>query len=108
MDITDMDSKNVFNHYSDYIKKRYGARIQKITVDAGFTCPNRDGKKGIGGCIYCNNQSFSPGHRSTLSIKDQIHDRLQKLLTRYNASKYLVYFQSYSNTYADLSTLKKC
>ena len=99
-------SKSAFNRYSDYIKKLYGERIQKITVDAGFTCPNRDGSKATGGCIYCNNQSFAPGHGITMTVKEQVLFHMTKVAQRYNASKYLVYFQAYSNTYDTLERLR--
>ncbi len=102
-----MEMIHPYRRYSDYMKELYGKRVQKITVDAGFTCPNRDGTKAYGGCIYCNNESFAPGHKSTLSISEQIHFHKKKLATRYNASQYLVYFQAYSNTYSSLEHLKK-
>lgn len=102
-----METGKTFTRYSDYMKKLYGERVQKITVDAGFTCPNRDGTKATGGCIYCNNESFAPGHRSTMSIKEQILFHMKKLSTRYNVSRYLVYFQAYSNTYDTVERLRK-
>lgn len=96
------------NAYSDYFRKRFGARVQKITIDAGFTCPNRDGTCGRGGCTFCNNKAFNPSYNDPdNSITEQIRQGMEFHRTRYRkASQYLAYFQAYSNTYADLSTLK--
>ncbi len=98
-----------YNRFSDYQRKRYGERVQKVTVDAGFTCPNRDGTKGLGGCIYCNNESFNPGYNSaSKSITLQIEEGIEFLKRRYkNVRKFIVYFQPYSNTYAPLDILKR-
>jgi len=97
-----------YNNYSEYIKKKYGERVQKVTVDAGFTCPNRDGTVASGGCTYCNNESFNPGYNSSAkSITQQIHEGVGFLKRRYGVKKFIVYFQPYSNTYASLDTLKK-
>ena len=94
--------------YSQYMKKKYGQRIQKVTVDAGFTCPNRDGTVARGGCIYCNNESFNPGYNSPdKTITLQISEGIQFLRRRYGVDKYIVYFQPYSNTYASLDQLKR-
>lgn len=96
-----------FNAYGDYIKKRFGSRVQKVSVDAGFTCPNRDGSKGVGGCTYCNNTSFVPPYcRPGMSISQQVAAGISYLSRRYGAHKFIVYFQAYSNTYAPLSALK--
>ena len=97
-----------YNTYSYYMNQRYGERIQKVTVDAGFTCPNRDGTVASGGCTYCNNESFNPGYNSAAkSISDQISEGIEFLNRRYGSKKYVVYFQPYSNTYASLDRLKK-
>lgn len=89
------------------MKKQYGERIQKVTVDAGFTCPNRDGTVARGGCTYCNNESFNPGYNSALKpVSQQIEEGIEFLNRRYKTSKYIVYFQPYSNTYASLSRLQ--
>jgi len=97
-----------YNAYSEYIRQKFGKRIQKVTVDAGFTCPNRDGKVAFGGCIYCNNESFNPGYNSsTKSIRQQIDEGVEFLKRRYGVNEFIVYFQPYSNTYASLDTLKK-
>lgn len=96
------------NTYSDYFRKRFGARVQKITIDAGFTCPNRDGTCGTGGCTFCNNKAFSPSYSEPgKSIQEQILQGMEFHRTRYRkATRYLAYFQSYSNTYGDLGSLK--
>jgi radical SAM protein (TIGR01212 family) len=94
------------NFYSGYMKKAYGQRIQKVSVEAGFTCPNRDGKVAHGGCTYCNNESFSPMLGSGLSVSEQVRTGIERLKRRYKAKQFLAYFQSYSNTYAPLNTLK--
>ncbi len=100
--------KNIYNQYASYLKAKYGERVQKITVIGGFTCPNRDGTKGHGGCIYCNNDSFGPpSHLATQSITEQINHGIKTSKRRYKANKYLVYFQTYSNSYAPLEQLKK-
>ncbi|MCB2197722.1 MAG: TIGR01212 family radical SAM protein [Bacteroidetes bacterium] len=98
-----------FNAYSNYFKRTFGERVQKVTIDAGFTCPNRDGTKGIGGCTYCNNDAFNPSYCTPdKSITQQINEGIEFHEKRYRrASKFLAYFQAYSNTYAPLDKLKK-
>lgn len=100
--------KHRFNSYSNYFKKTFGERVQKITVDAGFTCPNRDGSLARGGCSYCNNDAFSPSYcHPGKTIVQQVEEGIEFHKVRYRrANKYLVYFQAYSNTYAPLSRLK--
>jgi radical SAM protein (TIGR01212 family) len=97
-----------YNKFSAYLRERFGERIQKITVDGGFTCPNRDGTKGEGGCIYCDNEGFSvatylPGH----SIHDQIRAGIDAARRAKKGKKFIVYFQSYSNTYAPVNILRE-
>ena len=98
-----------FNAYSDYFKRRFGERIQKVTIDAGFTCPNRDGTKGYGGCSYCDNDAFNPAYcKPSKDIATQIREGMDFHKKRYRrARRYLAYFQAYSNTYAPLDELKK-
>ncbi|MGD0341950.1 MAG: TIGR01212 family radical SAM protein [Bacteroidales bacterium] len=98
-----------FNTYSSYFMNLYGTRVQKLSIDAGFTCPNRDGSKGRGGCTYCNNDAFNPSYcKPSKSITQQIEEGIIFHRNRYRrADKYLAYFQAYSNTYAPLETLKK-
>lgn len=94
--------------FGRYLKERFPFKVHKIPIHAGFTCPNRDGHRGLGGCTYCANESFSPNARgsSILSIKEQIRRGKTFLRSRYNAEKFIVYFQAFSNTYADVPTLR--
>jgi radical SAM protein (TIGR01212 family) len=95
------------NTFGGYLRKRFGTVVSKVNVDAGFTCPNRDGTVGVTGCIYCNNNSFRPTEcRSETSIKEQIRKGIRYLSVRYGAKRFLVYFQPYSNTYASVSELE--
>jgi hypothetical protein len=87
--------------------RRYGERVHKIAINAAFTCPNRDGSKGRGGCSFCNNVSFSPNSKTTISLAAQIQAGREVLRRRTGARKYLAYFQAYTNTYADIATLEK-
>ncbi|MEI6049987.1 MAG: TIGR01212 family radical SAM protein [Bacteroidota bacterium] len=98
-----------FNAYSNYFRRIYGARVQKVSIDAGFTCPNRDGTKGSGGCTYCNNDAFNPSYCvPSKTIIKQIEEGIEFHKWRYSeAVSYLAYFQAYSNTYAPLEVLKK-
>lgn len=98
-----------FNSYSAHIKKHFGGRVQKVSIDAGFTCPNRDGTKGSGGCTYCNNDAFNPSYCTPRkSISAQIAEGIEFHRTRYRrATGYLAYFQAYSNTYAPVSELEE-
>lgn len=98
-----------YNSYSEYFKKAFGQRVQKVAVDAGFTCPNRDGTKGIGGCTYCDNDSFNPSYcHPTKSVALQISEGIEFHSRRYRRAKdFLAYFQPYSNTYASIDRLKQ-
>ena len=98
-----------FNSYSNYFTKQLGGRVQKISIDAGFSCPNRDGKISTGGCTFCSNEAFNPSYcRPEKSIKQQIEEGIQFHRKRYRrASQYLAYFQPFSNTYKPLEELKK-
>jgi len=97
-----------YNSFGTYIKKLFGATVYKVNVDAGFTCPNRDGTVGTSGCIYCNNDSFRPNScRPTLTVSEQIHNGITYVKKRYKAEKYLVYFQPYTNTYAPVDELER-
>jgi uncharacterized protein len=97
-----------FNAYSNYFRSLYGARVQKVSIDAGFSCPNRDGTKGSGGCTYCNNDAFNPSYCiPSKSVTQQIREGIEFHKRRYSeAVTYLAYFQAYSNTYASLEILK--
>ncbi len=98
-----------FNSYAGYFRRRFGDRVQKLSVDAGFTCPNRDGTVGRGGCTFCINGAFTPSYCSPAkSISQQIDEGIEFHRNRYRtAQRYLVYFQSYSNTYAPLERLRE-
>ena len=97
-----------YNTFVGYYKKKYGERLQKIVIDAGFTCPNRDGTVGRGGCTFCDNAAFHPAYSSPgKSIHDQMEEGMEFHRVRYRtATSYLAYFQSYSNTYASLDRLQ--
>ena len=96
-----------YNAYVDYLKGKFGNRVQKVIVNAGFTCPNRDGTKGYGGCIYCNNDSFKPSYcEPEMSITDQVEAGIAFLSRRYKVDQFMVYFQPYTNTYAHLDKLQ--
>lgn len=98
-----------FNAASNAIRKKFGGRIQKVTLDAGFTCPNRDGTKSTGGCSFCNNNAFNPSYcHPEKSIAQQIQEGIEFHETRYKAAgSYFAYFQAYSNTYANVDLLDK-
>lgn len=97
-----------YNDYSSYIKNTFGQRVQKISVNAGFTCPNRDGVKGIGGCTFCNNSTFSPAYSDAdKTVTAQIDKGISFFRPKYQAQHYLAYFQSYSNTYGETEHLLK-
>ncbi len=98
-----------YNSQSEYFKSKYGVRLQKLVVDAGFTCPNRDGTKGRGGCTYCDNNAFHPNYSTPdKSIGRQLDEGIEFHRGRYRrAGGYLAYFQPYSNTYAPLEKLRE-
>jgi hypothetical protein len=97
-----------FNSYPQYFKKQFGERVQKVSIDAGFSCPNRDGSLARGGCTYCNNDAFNPSYcQPQKSVTTQLEEGIEFHLKRYRrAKKYLAYFQAFSNTYAPLEKLK--
>lgn len=96
-----------YNDYGSFIKKTFNQRIQKISLNTGFTCPNRDGTKGIGGCTYCNNNTFSPGYCKPIkTISQQLEEGILFFSKKYTAQKYFAYFQSYTNTYSTVDILK--
>ena len=97
-----------YRSFGPYMKDRFGETVYKVNVDAGFTCPNRDGTAGYGGCIYCNNDSFRPAScKSVIPVKEQVRNGISYVEKRYGAKKFIAYFQPYTNTYADVDTLKK-
>ena len=107
MNIPDFNGRR-FNSYSNYFIKQFGGRVQKISVDAGFSCPNRDGKISTGGCTFCSNAAFNPSYcHPEKSIRQQIAEGMEFHQKRYRrASQYLAYFQPFSNTYKPLEELK--
>jgi radical SAM protein (TIGR01212 family) len=91
-----------------YLKRRFGARVQKVSVDAGFTCPNVDGSVAVGGCTFCDNRSFSPSRRiPRQSITAQIDDGIRRLKRRYDCNQFTAYFQPATNTYAPVERLRR-
>ncbi len=93
--------------FGEFLKEHFPYKVQKIAINAGFTCPNRDGSKGTGGCTYCNNQTFNPEYcKNDLSVTEQITRGKQFFSKKYPEMKYLAYFQAYTNTYAELDHLK--
>jgi len=102
-----MDMQKRYNDLNTYLRNIFGCRVQKITIDAGFSCPNRNGKIATGGCIYCNARGSGTGaHARGLSVTDQIIQGKKALSKRYKAKKFIAYFQSFSNTYAPLDKLE--
>ena len=100
--------KKRYNDYGTWIREQFPFRVQKISVDAGFSCPNRDGKVGRGGCVFCDNRTFNPAYcEREKSITEQIMAGKEFFKRKYPDMKYLAYFQAYSNTYADVETLKR-
>lgn len=96
-----------YNDYGHWIRGIFPFRVQKIAIDAGFSCPNRDGTKGLGGCIFCDNRTFNPSYCiREKSITEQMEDGKSFFARKYPDMKYLAYFQAYSNTYAPLNVLK--
>lgn len=97
----------VVHSFGCAMRKKYGEKVHKLAINAAFTCPNRDGSKGIGGCSFCNNSSFSPNAKQPPTINEQIDLGMQVVQRRTGAKKYLAYFQAYTNTYADINLLKQ-
>ena len=105
-----METKNQkrYTDYSSYVRNKFGSRVQKVSVNAGFTCPNIDGSKGNGGCTYCNNNTFNPEYCKPIKpISQQILEGISFFSKMYKSQKYLAYFQAFTNTYAPLKELKQ-
>ena len=97
-----------YHDFGTWIRNQLPFRVQKISIDAGFTCPNRDGRIGIGGCIFCDNKSFNPSYCShKKSVTEQLEDGKRFFAKKYPDMKYLVYFQAYTNTYDVVDKLKQ-
>ena len=100
--------KKRYNDFPTYFRNKFSERVQKVSVDAGFTCPNRDGSKGKGGCTYCNNKTFKPSYCNLEnSVTHQIQKGVNFFAKKYEAMKFLAYFQAYTNTYAPLEDLQR-
>ena len=95
----------LYRDYNSYLRETFGCRVQKISLDAGLGCPNRDGTVGRGGCIYCNAKGSGTGAARFAGISEQIKTGKERLAEKYKAKKFIAYFQSFSNTYAPLSKL---
>lgn len=101
-------STYLYTEFSHFLKQYFTEKVQKISVHAGFTCPNRDGKIGRGGCTYCNNQTFNPEYCATQrSVTEQLEEGKAFFGRKYPEMKYLAYFQAYTNTYGELEHLKR-
>lgn len=98
-----------YNSYNEYFKNTFGQRVQKVSIDAGFTCPNRDGSIALGGCSYCDNDAFNPSYCMAVKpVSQQINEGIEFHKIRYRrALRYLAYFQTYSNTYAPVQQLRQ-
>jgi uncharacterized protein len=94
--------------FSRFLKERFGGKVYRVTVDGGFTCPNVDGTAAVGGCVFCDNRSFSPNRRlPRIGVRDQVERGIRLLDSRYGAKEYLAYFQAATNTYAAPAKLKR-
>ncbi|MBK1644871.1 TIGR01212 family radical SAM protein [Thiocapsa imhoffii] len=95
------------NTFGQYLLNRYGQRVHKLALHAGFTCPNRDGRKGVGGCSFCNNVSFSPNAKTPIPIAEQLDAGRAVLAKRTGARRFMAYFQAYTNTYDPIEALRE-
>lgn len=98
----------IYNDYGAWMRRQFPFRVQKISIDAGFSCPNRDGHISHGGCTFCDNRTFNPSYcQPSKSITEQITEGKEFFRHKYPDMKYLAYFQAFSNTYATLDTLQR-
>lgn len=103
-----METKIRYNDFPTFLKRLFTGKVQKISINAGFTCPNRDGTVGYGGCTYCNNQTFNPEYcRTEKPVSVQLEEGKRFFAHKYPEMKYLAYFQAYTNTYGELEMLKR-
>ena len=103
-----MSTTEPYYSYSTWLKRHFNVKVQKISIDAGFTCPNRDGVVGTGGCVFCNNRAFNTSYcNPSHSISRQIENGKKFYAEKYPDMKYLAYFQAYSNTYAPIEVLRR-
>ena len=106
MDLNKVNTPH-YNDYGTWIRRQFPYRVQKISIDAGFTCPNRDGRISTGGCIYCDNRTFNPSYcQRRHSVTQQLEEGKRFFAHKYPDMKYLAYFQAFTNTYAPLAQLK--
>lgn len=102
-----MEETKHYNDFSTWLRRQLGCKVQKISIDAGFSCPNRDGTLATGGCVFCDNKAFSPAYcRGNKSVKRQVEDGISFFKKKYKDMKYLAYFQAFTNTYAPVEHLK--
>ena len=102
-----MPQQRLYYDFATFLSHYFEGKVQKISIHAGFTCPNRDGSKGTGGCTYCNNQTFNPDYcKPEFGIRRQLEDGIGFFARKYPAMRYLAYFQAYTNTYGELEQLK--
>lgn len=103
-----MEETKRYNDFSTWLRRQLGCKVQKISIDAGFSCPNRDGTLATGGCVFCDNKAFSPAYcRGNKSVKRQVEDGISFFKRKYKDMKYLAYFQAFTNTYAPVEHLKR-
>ena len=103
-----MTERKRYREFGDFLRERFPFMAQKIAINAGFTCPNRDGSKGRGGCTYCNNQTFNPGYCQTdKSVADQLAEGVRFFSRKYPEMRYLAYFQAYTSTYGEQERLER-
>ena len=101
-------NKPLYNDYGSWLRRQFPFRVQKISIDAGFSCPNRDGKVSHGGCTFCDNRTFNPSYcKPEKTIAEQISEGKEFFARKYPDMKYLAYFQAFSNTYAPLDVLRR-
>ena len=98
----------LYNDFPTFMRRYFDCKVQKISIHAGFTCPNRDGTLGTGGCTYCNNQTFNPAYcQPSHSVRQQVEEGVAFFSHKYPSMQYLAYFQAYTNTYGELSRLQQ-
>ena len=96
-----------YHTFNEYLKNKFGEKVYRVSLDAGFDCPNRDGTLAKGGCTYCDEGSRAPGINPTLSIREQMTAGMERMYRRYNAKKFIAYFQAFTNTYAPTTILRE-
>src|SRR5947199_9556570 len=108
MPAADTTTLRLYRPLSQYLRERFGAKVYRVTVDAGFTCPNVDGTVAKGGCVYCDNRSFSPNRRlPRATVREQVERGMTLLQKRYGVDRFIAYFQAATNTYASVEKLRR-